>query len=62
MDDLEPIRLVGIRLDNLSSNLYSMFDKLEEDINKEKLDKALDQIKEKYGKDLKVKIDKFKNY
>lgn len=54
--DINPIRLVGVRLDNLSNNLYkqySMFDN--EDESKEKLEEALDIIKEKYGKDLKVR-------
>ena len=61
MNELEPIRLVGVRLDNLTNNVYrqfSMFDdneKLEKD---DKLQKALDNIKEKYGQDLKTKIDK----
>lgn len=58
---IEPIRLVGIRFDNLKDinyKQYSIFDNNENDIKNENLQKALDIIKEKYGKDLKVKIDK----
>ncbi len=58
MGELEPIRLVGIRLDNLTDNVYrqySMFDDNKEIENNDKLQKALDEIKEKYGEDLKIK-------
>ena len=58
MGELEPIRLVGVRLDNLTDNLYrqfSIFDDDKELEKSDKLQKALDNIKEKYGKDLKVK-------
>ena len=58
MEDLEPIRLVGVRLDNLTDNLYrqfSMFDDQKEIEKNDKLQQALDNIKEKYGQDLKVK-------
>lgn len=57
--DIEnPIRLVGVRLDNLSNNLYkqvSIFDDIKKEENNDKLQKALDEIKEKYGKDLRIK-------
>ena len=55
MGELEPIRLVGIRLDNLTDNLYrqySIFDDEKELEKKDNLQKVLDNIKEKYGKDL----------
>lgn len=57
MGELEPIRLVGIRLDNLTDNLYrqfSIFDDEKEIEKNDKLQKVLDNIKEKYGKDLKI--------
>lgn len=60
MGDLQPIRLVGVRLDNLTDNLYrqfSMFDDQKEIEKNDKLQKVLDDIKEKYGQDLKIKKD-----
>ncbi len=47
----EPIRLIGIRLDDLKENKNyqtSLFDKQE--IHSEKLDKIIDEINNKYGK------------
>ena len=57
MGELEPIRLVGVRLDNLTENKciqFSIFDSNEELEKNDKLQKVLDNIKEKYGQDLKV--------
>lgn len=47
----EPIRLIGIRVDNLSSNeekQISFFD-TESEKRQEKLDETIDKLKEKYG-------------
>ena len=47
----EPIRLIGIRLDNLVDrkiSQVSLFDKNNSN-NQEKLDKTIDKLKEKYG-------------
>ena len=47
----EPIRLIGIRLDNLVDrkiSQVSLFDKYNSN-NQEKLDKTIDKLKEKYG-------------
>ncbi len=57
MGEVEPIRLVGVRLDNLTDNVYrqfSMFDDNNEIEKKDKLQKVLDDIKEKYGEDLRI--------
>jgi hypothetical protein len=56
----EPIRLVGIRLDNLVDNdnyQLSLFDKLEKRENDSKLEKTIDKLKEKYGANIFKKID-----
>ena len=48
----EPIRLIGIRLDNLVANYgyqVSLFENVEKKINDEKLEKVIDAIKKKYG-------------
>ena len=53
--DNTPIRLIGIRLDNLTdSNDYqiSLFEKVEDKISKDKLDKTIDYLKEKYGNNI----------
>lgn len=50
--DETPVRLIGIRLDSLtSSNDYqiSLFENLEEKENNENLDKTIDFLKRKYG-------------
>ena len=51
--DKNGVRLVGIRVSNLVSNYYyqaSMFDNnIEYEENKEKLEKTIDYLKEKYG-------------
>ncbi len=56
MGELEPIRLIGVRVDNLTNNLVkqvSIFDS-EEDYEKNiALQKVIDDIRKKYGKDLK---------
>lgn len=47
-----PIRLVGVRLDQLVANSYhqvSLFEKLEEKEENENLDRVIDTLKEKYG-------------
>ena len=52
MWDDEPIRLIGIRLDNLVVNYgyqASIFENVDEKIKNEKLEKVIDQIKKKYG-------------
>lgn len=52
MWNFEPIRLIGIRLDNLVVNYgyqASLFENIEEKIKEEKLDRVIDQIKQKYG-------------
>lgn len=52
MWDGEPIRLIGIRLDNLVMNYgyqASIFENVEKKINDEKLEKVIDAIKKKYG-------------
>ena len=52
MWDDEPIRLIGIRLDNLVVNYgyqASIFENIDEKIKNEKLEKVIDQIKKKYG-------------
>ena len=52
MWDDEPIRLIGIRLDNLVANYgyqASIFENVDEKIKNEKLEKVIDQIKNKYG-------------
>lgn len=48
----EPIRLIGIRLDNLVDNVayqVSLFEDFEEKKEKEELDFVVDEIKEKFG-------------
>ena len=52
MWDDEPIRLIGIRLDNLVADYgyqASIFENVDEKIKNEKLEKVIDQIKNKYG-------------
>ena len=52
MWDLEPIRLVGIRLDDLSSHpsyQLSLFGSIEKKEGNQKLDKTIDKLKDKYG-------------
>jgi len=54
----EPVRLIGIRLDNLVSNYgyqANIFENIEEKIKNEKLEKIVDDIKKKYGeKSIKI--------
>lgn len=48
----EPVRLIGVRLDNLTDNSnhqVSMFDNLEKKEKENELDKVIDNLKEKYG-------------
>ena len=50
--DETPVRLIGIRLDSLTSNndyQISLFENLEEKENNENLDKTIDFLKRKYG-------------
>ena len=52
MWNLEPIRLVGIRLDNLtntSSYQLSLFEQIEQREESNKLDETVDMLKSKYG-------------
>ena len=47
-----PVRLIGIRLDNLTNSFKyqgSIFDKVEDNKKNEKLDKTIDKLKTKYG-------------
>ena len=47
-----PVRLIGIRLDNLKDeklSQVSLFDEQINDNSNEKLDKTIDKLKEKYG-------------
>lgn len=51
----EQVRLIGIRLDNLTKEnikQISLFQSIESEIKDEKLDKTLDDLKSKYGKDI----------
>ena len=51
----EPIRLVGLGLDDLTYNLSyqaSLFDKEEDFEHNENLDAAVDKIKDKYGRNV----------
>lgn len=60
-----PIRLIGMRVDNLiekNQKQISLFDSID-DKKQEKLDKAIDELKNKYGYDIvnragKMEIDK----
>lgn len=50
--DDTPVRLIGIRLDSLTTNndyQISLFENVEEKENNEKLDKTIDYLKRKYG-------------
>ena len=47
-----PIRLLGIRLDNLTDNndyQISLFEKVEDKIDNENLNKTIDLLRKKYG-------------
>ena len=47
-----PVRLIGIRLDSLTTNndyQISLFESIEEKENNENLDKTIDYLKRKYG-------------
>ncbi len=49
------VRLIGIRLDNLTDNIIyqtSLFEQQEERKNNEKIDKVVDQLRKKYGNDI----------
>ena len=51
----DEVRLIGIRLDNLTKEnikQISLFQSIESEIKDEKLDKTLDDLKSKYGKDI----------
>lgn len=55
MGDIEPVRLVGIRLDKLGDQKnyqVSLFDSVEKKENNETLDKIIDVINNKYGKSI----------
>lgn len=50
-----PVRLIGIRLDNLTENFNyqaSIFENIEDKKDFEKLDKVVDELKTKYGNDI----------
>lgn len=54
-DSYEEIRLIGIRLDGLTSDAYyqsSLFEDIDQKIKDDKLEKVLDNLKDKYGKDI----------
>lgn len=58
--DKEPIRLIGIRLDNLTDQDYyqtSLFEDLTKRENNQKLDQTIDNINDKFGKKLIVKAN-----
>lgn len=60
----EKIRLIGIRLDKLTTtrtNQISLFDKIEQEENLEKLDKTIDSLKEKYGYNIISKASVYNN-
>lgn len=60
----EKIRLIGIRLDKLTTtrtNQISLFDKIEQEENLEKLDKTIDSLKEKYGYNIISKASVYDN-
>ena len=51
----QPIRLIGIKLDNLTDNEFTQISMFETPINKEKntkIDKVIDNIRDKYGYDI----------
>jgi hypothetical protein len=51
----EPIRLVGIRLDNLAKEVtyqMSLFESSEDRTKVSKLDNAVDNLKSKYGRNI----------
>ena len=50
-----PVRLIGIRLDNLTSSFNyqaSIFDDFNKKSKNEKLDKTIDNLKTKYGNNI----------
>ena len=54
-DLYDEVRLVGIRLDELCKNTFyqeSLFEDGSKKINDEKLEKVLDNLKDKYGKNI----------
>ena len=59
----DEVRLIGIRLDNLTcENIkqISLFQSVDKNIKDEKLDKTLDELKNKYGKDIIKKAGSIK--
>ena len=69
--EFDPVRLVGIRLDNLVTNYsyqLSLFEKEKEKQNTDALDKTVDSLKEKYGYSiidkarLKENKDEYRNH
>lgn len=55
----DEVRLIGVRLDNLTNEnikQISLFQSIDKDIKEEKLDKTLDDLKKKYGKDIIKKV------
>ena len=55
MEEIEPVRLVGLRLTNLvdkSERQVSLFDDIELHDNDENLDKTVDMLKEKFGSNI----------
>ena len=54
-DELEPVRLIGIRLNNLVDKVerqVSLFDDIKDHDNNENLDKMVDKLKEKFGSNI----------
>lgn len=52
MEEIEPVRLIGVRLNNLvdrCEHQVSLFENVEMHENSEELDKTVDKLKEKYG-------------
>ena len=52
MEEIEPVRLIGVRLNNLvdkCQHQVSLFEDVVEHENSKELDKTVDKLKEKYG-------------
>ena len=61
IEDFEPIRLVGVRFDQLSDSVVkqiSIFDDLEEEKKEDILSKTIDELKGKYGIGIIQKLSK----
>ncbi len=55
MEEIEPVRLIGVRLNNLvdkCEHQVSLFEDVEVHENSEELDKTVDKLKDKYGSNI----------